>query len=1107
MKRAVLWDVVIALLYCIGVCSFSGDLRAQAVGSITGTVFDPSGALVAGASVTAVEKDTNFTRRQTASKGGEFTLALLPVGTYTVTATAQGFKASTVQVKLDADQRREVRFDLQLASTASNVEVTATAPVIETTSGALGGVVQGSQVNTLPLNGRDVSNLVLMLPGVQAENNGTFSFNSTPSGNGNRGTTGAGYLDGMDSTDNELGGGQFTNFNLDAIAEVRVLQNNYGAQYGRGAGLIEEIVTKSGTNQLHGSLFEFLRNDVFDARNFFSTSNPPFRRNEFGAAVGGPIFIPHVYDGRNKTFFFFQEAYLRQRQAAPYFLSVPTPNERQGLVSIVGTGGVADTLHVPVVPAVSTILNAYPQANDPSGPYGARTFLEQFSSPTNRHQYSIRVDEHISEKDSLFFRFSNEDNVLPYRNVSLAILDPTFSAFLRNDWLNAGLSETHTFTPTLLNILEVSFMRTHEESSPRESNLTQVGFADGALSTWGPYSGGYSLEPLTFNVRDRLSWSKGRHSVNAGGEYRKMNASYWGTAGNGGDNGAFKFAQGTLLPVAIPSASGNNNLPLGAPSPNSLVSFMVGASQFYSRTVAYPGFGPSGGGYAPFSMRRANWSGWIQDDFRLTQSLTLNLGIRYEYNGVPWETHGRIATVEDNPASPLFGDYVLNPSPLYRKDYRGLAPRFGLAWKVMPKTVVRGGFGVFTLLPLEQEADQHGFNFPFAGSSTVSNRTFSATPLPLPNTPLMSLKGQVLPPGSGTSSVAPNTPIDLTNFAGMEENGPSTSFHNGYAMSGNFTLERELARDTVLQVGYVVNNAVGLFASEYPNGYAGAMPQYAPLSAVSPNLSEVMVTDNHGHSTYNSLQSSLRKTVPTAGMVFQLSYTYSKALDNATSVENAGNLANSAQSLNDPTCFRCEKGPASFDAAQRFVANFNYQIPLDRVESLPKRLRQGWALLGIITANSGFPFTITTPYGTTQYGVDDYNGGDTRPDLLQTPPRNLGGQGPKQQYFSSNVISNWQTYFGVPLVNLAGSTVQTHPGNLGRNTYRTSGYSNGDISLLKDTHINERIQMEFRAEFFNLLNQHAFSAPGTTVAASGFGVATGTLLSPRQLQFGLRFIF
>src|ERR1035437_6004442 len=178
MKRDVLRNVVIALLCCVGVCSFSGELRAQAVGSITGTVFDPSGALLPGASVTAIEKDTNFTRRQTASTGGDFTLALLPVGTYTVTATAQGFKPSSVQIKLDVDQRREVQFNLQLASTASNVEVTATAPVLETTSGALGGVVQGSQVNLLPLNGRDVSNLVLMLPGIQAENNSTFSFNS-----------------------------------------------------------------------------------------------------------------------------------------------------------------------------------------------------------------------------------------------------------------------------------------------------------------------------------------------------------------------------------------------------------------------------------------------------------------------------------------------------------------------------------------------------------------------------------------------------------------------------------------------------------------------------------------------------------------------------------------------------------------------------------------------------------------------------------------------------------------------------------------------------------------------------------------------------------------
>ena len=1082
------------------------SLYAQALGSIVGTISDSSGALIPAASVTAIEKDTNFMRTET-TRDGDFTLNLLPVGTYTVTSMAPGFAAASIQVKLDADQQREVRFTLQAAGVTTKLEVVATAPLINTTTGTLGGVVLGSQVNALPLNGRDITNLVLTLPGVQAENNGTFSFNNTPTGNGNRGTTAAGYLDGMDSTDNELGGAQFTNFNLDAIAEVRVLQNNYSAQYGRGAGLIEEIVTKSGTNQLHGSLFEFVRNDKFDARNFFSNSNPPFRRNEFGGTVGGPVLIPHLYDGRNKTFFFFQYASLRQRQGAPYFLSVPTPDERKGLVNIVGNNGATDdTLQVPVLPAISTILNKYPLPNDPSGSYGARTFLTEFNSPTNRDQYSTRVDEKISDNDSLFFRFSNEDNVLPFRTPSSAILDPTFSSYLRNDWLNSGLSETHIFTSNLLNILQVSVMRTHEISVGQRFDITQVTFADGALSPWGTNGGGYSLQPTTFTIKNNVSWSKNGHSLSFGGEFRKLNGSYYGSA-SGGPNGAFTFAEGTPLPIAVPSLSGKNNLQPGDPSPNSLVSFMAGASQFYTRSVAYPGFGPPGGGFAPFSMRRYSWAGWVQDDIRMNKALTLNIGIRYEYNSVPYETAGRLATVVVAPSSPLYGYYVLDPSPLYEPDYNGWGPRFGLAWKIIPKTVVRGGFGIFTNLPLTQEADQHGFNFPFSGSTAGSNVPFSVTPLPLPSTPLRSLSGQPLPPGSGTNSVAPNTPINLTPYPGLLENGPSTTLRNGYTMSGNVTVERELRHDTVFQVGYVFNNAVGLFASQYPNAYSGAQPQYAPLSAISPSLSGIMVTDNHAHSTYNSLQSSLRKSVPTAGLTFQLSYTFSKAIDNATSVENAGDVANAAQSLNNPTCWSCEKALSSFDAPNRLVTSFNYQLPFDRLVSLPNRLRQGWALLGIITVNSGFPFTVTTPYGTAQYGINQVSGIATRPELLRSPTMNPAGQGPEQQFFSNEVIGNWQAYFGVPLVNVNGTTVQASPGNLGRNTFRSAGYSNADVSLLKDTHLTERLLLQFRAEFFNLLNQHAFSTPNSIVGTSGFGIATSTQFNPRQLQFALRLTF
>jgi hypothetical protein len=283
---------------------------------------------------------------------------------------------------------REVNFTLSVQGISTKLEVAAVAPPIDTTTGTIGGLVEGRQVANLPLNGRDITNLMLMQPGQVQETNSSFSFEVNTSGNGNRGTTNSSYLDGMDSSDNELGGGQFGNFNLDAVSEFRILQNNYSAEYGRGSGTVVSIVSKTGTNELHGSAFEFVRNDKLDARNFFAPSVAPFRRNEFGLTFGGPILIPKVYNGKNKTFFFFEWASYRQRLAVPVVMPVPTAAERQGQVPITPvTGGQSYVVQVPVTSAAATILNAYPLPTNPNGVYGASTFQGAFSQPTNRDQY------------------------------------------------------------------------------------------------------------------------------------------------------------------------------------------------------------------------------------------------------------------------------------------------------------------------------------------------------------------------------------------------------------------------------------------------------------------------------------------------------------------------------------------------------------------------------------------------------------------------------------------------------------------------------------------------------------------------------------------------
>jgi hypothetical protein len=345
-------------------------LQAQAVGQILGTVRDPSGAVVPNAKVTATQQATAFTRSTITDSIGNYVMPNLPVGIYVVTAEASGFKTATsTDITLDVNQQREVAITLALAGTATKVEVNAAPSLLTTTNATLGGLVTGQQVSELPLNGRDITELAMLMPGVTIEPDVMLPLTSNPSGsnfiasNGNRGTTGASYIDGLDTSDNEFGGASMTNFNLDAIAQFKVLQNNYSADYGRGAGNIIQVVSKSGTNQLHGSAFEYLRNSVLDARNFFATTVPPFQRNEFGGTISGPVVLPGLYNGKDRTFFFFEYAGFRQRLGEPVLIPVPTAQERQGVVNIVGSNGQPDQLKVPLTADAQTILNGYPLPN------------------------------------------------------------------------------------------------------------------------------------------------------------------------------------------------------------------------------------------------------------------------------------------------------------------------------------------------------------------------------------------------------------------------------------------------------------------------------------------------------------------------------------------------------------------------------------------------------------------------------------------------------------------------------------------------------------------------------------------------------------------------
>jgi hypothetical protein len=994
----------------------------------------------------------------------------------------------------------------------STVEVSAAPPLLDTTNGTLGGVVSEEQVQNLPLNGRDIGGLVMLLPGMaQASSTGWESDGWI--GNGNRAESAVGSLDGADITDTEFGSVQFTNFNLDAIAEFKVLQNDYSAQFGQGAGTITQIVTKSGTNQFHGSLFEFVRNSAFDARNFFATSVSPFRRNEFGGTFGGPI-------KKSKTFFFVQYAGLRQRLSGPNYVVVPTPAQRTGAVTINGPTGQPDQLQVPLNPVAQDILGRYPLPNQPNGLYGPNTFYWTYSPPVNDDQFSGRLDQHFSAKDTLFARASYA-NLLSSQTDGWGVVlgGPSFSSSSILKERNYTIDETHLFSPTLLNDFNFNLNRMiqGDPEAVAEATTTDTSFLDGSMQGWGPATFETEYVTTVFDPKDNVSWTTGHHSFNFGGEFRREWDNGTGVTSIG-PGGVFGFNVGTPLPVAIPSTNGGPSLPAGTLSPNGLISMMEGADQNYGRATAVPGYGPPGGGSNWWGLRRWYLALYTQDDIKVNRRLTLNLGLRYEYDSVPWEVGNRFAQPGDS--GNLYGQFVVNPQPLWQPDHVAgdFGPRFGFALDVGKNTVVRGGFAIFTNMIPTVQPDQALVNFPVASLNFLSNAPYSITPLPVSLPPLTNTSGQPVVSNGNTKTVPPNTPVNIAPYAAIlgpvTGDYPSDRMRNGYTIAGNFTLEHEFAGGVSVRASYLANNGVSLSYQDYVNAFSGAEPQYTPYSNITPGLGELQVFYNGAHSSYNGLQVEARKISTAHGLQFQANYTWAKDMTDADDLWNVGGPSGGA-SQNNPQCLKCEYARATYSVAQRFAANFEYELPIAQWQALsrlPGRLTHGWRFLGIFSAQTGFPFTVVGPYGSLQYGFDDYNGFGARPFLLQRATRAPGGG---QQFFSNAVIGGNNEgigtgFFDLPLVTSpvpgVGAALPT-PGNLGRNTFTGPGWSNFDFSVIKDTKITETKMLQFRAEFFNILNQATFGTPGGNLGSSDFGISTGTQTAEREIQFGLRFVF
>ena len=1019
------------------------------------------------------------------------------------------------------------------------------------TAAPQGNVAEGKtelssqQVNNLPLNGRDFTKFLTLAGGTTTDTNGANNFTLQFAINGQRGTTAVFAMDGVYTTDPEQGGATFSNFNVDAIQDIQALSGVLPAEIGAGAAGYTNVVTKQGTDRLHGEVFEFLRNASLDARNFFDRRSfvspgriPPFERNEFGFTLGGPLTLPGALNGRGRTFFFGQYQGFRQELGTTQVLSVPTLEERQGVDTLTFPG---DTLTVPVAPAIQPVLARYPLPNDPEGPFGARTYATSAKVGTSSDQFSLRIDHQISGKAQFFARFNLDNTYGPLTDPDETAVDPSFATTFLDNQRNLGLRYTRTPTANLALETTLGYLRATPSFVP--SNMVQpaLNFGDGLFEPFnGP--GGTRTEEFgnIFELRQSLSYARGKHHVQAGFETRvNRDSAVFGVT----PNGSYTFGGGTAFsPVHIVSASGRHDIQPGDPLPDSLTGLLTATPFSYTNWVPSPGF-PQGTHIDEEQTRRAAYNFYFQDTWKTTPHLTLTYGLRYELDTPIHEpnhlTSGpRLLGPDGKPARywdpGAYQIFVFDPQPPYDTDRRGWGPRLSMAWQATDRTRLHAGGSISTLLfNIWQE------NFLTGSVPMAFTPYFSAmpgAPVPFENAvtpfnvpPVYTPQGQLIFTTGNSKDVPANTEIDLPRFEeDLAAGSPGHQFHplslfgitpnlrNGYVATYSAGFERSFG-DLNVSADYVATMGVHLTAANLPNSYGGADPAFAPFSQfdaagqVVGGIAQETLLASRSHSTFHSLQSSASKTSGRYGLGFMANYTLSKSLDDTSSilgpsVAGAGNVQLALpQNPWDPAA---DKGPSTFDIRQILALSAIQVLPFDRLgvlRPLGSHLTSGWQLLNMTSLTSGSPFTVYSGIQQSGYGA----GGADRPDQVGIPALSAG-RTVREDYFGRG--ANNASFFYIP-IGLPGGTGpnQGRLGTLGRDTFRGPAYRDFDVALIKNTPFGHRGSgeartLQFRAEFFNVFNLVNFGLPANVVRGTGFGVISKTAGTSRQLQFSLKLI-
>ena len=1084
--------VISRILLCLGI--FACGLQAQNSGVISGTVSDASGAVVPNANVTITGADTHATVwRGVTNESGVYRAPEISAGRYNVRVESQGFKRADVNgINLAVDQRAAIDVKLETGATADSITVSGdTAGQLATDSSSIGNVINTSQVQNLPLPSRSILNLLSLTAGVSSGGDATGINASQLSINGSRTANSEFMVDGVSVVSGSTGGVQSLP-SADAIREFKVLTSAYSAEYGRTSGATVTMVINSGTNQFHGGAYEYFRNEDLNANNYFNNlrgqPRSEDRYNLFGAKLGGPVWIPKVYNGKEKTFFFFDYEGLRQISPYANISTVPSSAFRSGNFSGSPIPIYNPTTKAPfpgniipvslIDPAAAKILGVLPAANSPGSQDAAdglaiNNLVEVGSSKPGSNTTTTRIDENLNESNRLFGTLTHYRAVSPLQTSIPGPLENSVGPGTTTGY-QAAIGLTHTWSPTFFTEARMGFWRNNSEIVPPSAGLDVAGVLGiqrsiGGASPTFNINGGWSQYGLNSNTlrsqiddnyQPSISATKvwGNHLLKFGWDLRKNEFNIYNPGGTGNSGW---FTGNYTFTGEITSATHNGGNPV-----NALADFLLGDIKTSGYALPQP----------PAGRRNYNLGFYGQDDWKVTPKLTLNLGLRWEYESPMTSSNKIYSRIDPNTGQVLFADINASSSLNLTASKTNFAPRIGFAYTPVSKTVIRSGFGIF----YSQIFSDLGAQVLFPGytiSQSFSNLgTGIAQPFSLSQgNPLIA-----------TQNFA-NPQATLSQFSASNPISASASFAQinplPYAAEWNFGVQREVFRGTILDVNYVGSSGVhlplNLPYNQVPFAQATAIAQVNTAVNTQnarpyPNIGAFSATTMAGHSSYHGLQVSARRQY-SSNLAFIANYSWSKSIDDGDGLF----------SFSQPTGLNGGQFPSQFRQFDRSLSEFdrthNFTTAIQYHTTGPRWLRD-FDIDPILTARTGLPITI--------------NQNNLNPAASQLRPNVINGNsiyvsnpypnGTGIQYLVPANATNFPLGPVGPLFTGTGASrtliLPAGIGSLGRDTVRSPGELDLDLAVDRKFAVTERCKLQIRVEAFNLLNHTNFLPPNTTLS-------------------------